>query len=180
MTSILTKLQFNAYGPRSDAKLVADYGALATMKVKVRYDDECGNGHNSFAITGEVRVGRRQTIVAVGCLHEDIARLFPDLAPVIKYHLMNSDEPMYYVANTMYWLGYSGFTDGKPGSPPNLQHARSTAVWPDMPASYVASADLPLEQLNALSASIEAELLARKPGLMAEFRAAVESLGFVY
>ena len=49
------------------------------------------------------------------------------------------------------------------GKEPDLEAARATAIWPDAT----------LEQLQD-----EEQLIARLPGLLAEFRAAVESLGF--
>lgn len=75
--------------------------------VKVRYDDQCGNGHNTFAITGEIwrayhgeKVGR--DCLTSGCIHEEIAKHFPSLAPLFKWHLCSSDGPMHYIANTVY------------------------------------------------------------------------------
>ena len=58
--------------------------------------------------------------------------------------------------------------DEKSAKVANLDHARSTAVWPD-----ATDEDL-------LAPGLEMRLQARLPRLMEEFRAAVESLGFVY
>lgn len=69
----------------------------------VRHDDECGNGHNSFAITGELYENDRW--MAGGCLHDDIAEHFPELAPLIKWHLCSTDGPMHYPANALYHAG---------------------------------------------------------------------------
>ena len=177
MESILTKKQVKTYDPRTDHKLVADYGPGAKLTANVRYDDECGNGHNSFAITGDVittQSKRLNDIAAGGCLHEDIARLFPELAPYIKWHLTSADGPMHYVANTLYWLGYSGYCDGKSGSPPNLASARKTAVWPDLPESF-------LNVHGTLGRDVVREALqARLDGLLQEFHDAVVSLGLTY
>ena len=70
----------------------------------IRFDDECGNGHNSFAITGETQdfYQGRWHGGSFGCVHEDVAKCFPELAPFIKWHLTSSDGPMYYIANTKY------------------------------------------------------------------------------
>lgn len=212
-------------------------GQPVTIVATVRYDDRCGNKHNTFSITadrygadrhpGEPTVnyagpdgtGRVLWLNSCGCLHADVAAHFPDLAPLIKWHLTSSDGPMHYVANTTYhadehgpnraWVYYSPEKDGTPLDPlnlsgyskengkecllgyfdaekarraegqpgyrvqwdektakvANLEYARSSAVWPDAT----------LEQLRD-----KAQLEARLPALMAEFRAAVESLGFVY
>ena len=76
-----------------------------TIRVQMRFDDNCRNGHNDFAITGEIvdkRERRDGGIVACGCIHEDIARVFPELADLIQWHLCSTDGPMHYVANTVY------------------------------------------------------------------------------
>jgi len=180
--SKLTKSQKRQFGPRA----ISGYGPGAVITATVRHDDECSNGHNTFSITADVVTPasrRRNDIEAGGCLHEDIARVFPELAPFIKWHLTSTDEPLHYVENTMYWLGYCGWTDGKPGSPPNLEHARSAAIWPDMPESFVAPSYIDFSQkrnYQCIGSDIEAQLRARLPQLKADFRAAVESLGMEY
>lgn len=223
--SVLTKKQVKTYGP----KPISGYGPGAVITAKVRYDDECGNGHNTFAITADVVTPaskRRNDIEAGGCLHEEVARAFPELAPLIKWHLVGSDYPLHYYANTIYHAGdrdhwglrkcefrqhtsrgprqaggvagvpcwdlvlperetMSVYSHEKPapvtlqwqphgitgeGKARELGHARSSAVWPD-------ATD---EQLMAEPEVLKAALLARLPALMVEFKAAVESLGFVY
>jgi hypothetical protein len=224
--SILTKKQVKTFGP----KAISGYGVGATITAKVRYDDDCGNGHNTFSITADVVTPaskRRNDIEAGGCLHEDIARVFPELAPFIKWHLVSSDGPMYYVANTLYhaserdhnrllkgekrqlvngrtkepvWELVAINPEGEEiptyklpklvdaatiptdvyklewrpcwtvgeGKARELDHARSTAVWPD-------ATD---EELT--SPGLKERLEARLPKLMAEFREAIISLGLVY
>lgn len=170
-TSTLTQHQVRTYGP----KAIRHCGRDARITVEVRYDDRCGNGHNTFSITATIeeklRNGRWIEREG-GCLHEDIAKHFPDLAPLIRWHLVSSDGPMHYIANTLYWLGYSGFCDGKPTSPPNLEHARNAACWPDMPASFLK----PLATMDLVTLALNHRL----PALLTEFRAAVESLGFTW
>lgn len=88
----------------------------------VRYDDKCRNGHNSFSITGEVwektrkRNGEIHDIKELkidgkwvmfelkmgGCIHNVIERRFPEFKHLIKWHSMKSNQPMYYVENTIY------------------------------------------------------------------------------
>lgn len=81
----------------------ADYPKDSTIKVEIRFDDELGNGHNTFAITATVTNPRRRgDCEACGCLHDDIARVFPELAGLIKWHLSSTDGPMHYVADTVY------------------------------------------------------------------------------
>jgi len=89
----------------SEGRKIKGYGTNGIIHVSIRFDDECKNGHQSFAITADVRTDesrRLKDIAAGGCLHDDIEKIFPELKPLIKWHLMNSDGPMYYVANTIY------------------------------------------------------------------------------
>lgn len=89
----------------SESRPVKGYGSNGKMTVKVRFDDQCGNGHNSFFITAEVRTMEsraRHDIAAGGCMHDEIAAIFPELAPLIKWHGTNSDGPTHYIANTVY------------------------------------------------------------------------------
>jgi hypothetical protein len=267
--SVLTRSQYKSYGPRS----IDGYGLGAAIWAHVRHDDECGNGHNSFAITATVRVPRHKDIAAGGCMHEEIAKAFPELAPFIKWHLTSTDGPMHYVANTIHLAGdrdcwghrkgepkdfkthlqfgdnpikhtfhkrgfmkfleehapqfdfeiiridyesknckpntfnpkytFNGFgskwyecpfdseqkamdfltalhkcnpkfvrsaTDVGKGKERELDGARNAAVWPE-----ATDAELMQEPEQ-----LKAALLARLPALMVEFKAAVESLGFVY
>lgn len=84
---------------------IAGYGASGSMAVRVRFDDECKNGRQSFSITADVttRASRaRSDVQACGCLHDDIAIVFPELTPLIKWHLFDTNGPMHYISNTVY------------------------------------------------------------------------------
>lgn len=154
MQSILIKYQTKEHGPVRLS--VSDgYGAGSVLTATVRYDDECGNGHNSFTITGDIR--GEYGFEAGGFLHDEIAKYFPDLAPLIKWHLVATDGPMHYLANTEYHV-----QNGR------LDYARDAAVWPE-------ATD---EQLTA--PGLRDRLLERLPALMADFKLAVDSLGFFY
>ena len=120
------------------------------VKVVIRWDDRCGNGHNTFSVTGTLFENGRN--VASGCIHETIAELKPSLAKYIKWHLVNSNAPLYYIENTQY--------HAKCG---NLEAARRSAVWPDASLEDLLSTE---------------KLMARLPKLMAEFKRDVEDLGF--
>jgi len=185
----------------------------------LRFNDECNNGHKTFSITGEIEE-RGHGIVSCGCLHEEIAKYFPELEPFIKWHLCSTDGPMHYIGSAVYhasdkdcWglrLGerrqiiggrtnqpvwravtYNGAgneieikqlgwidSDEKPatdgciewvpvyrigeGKNPNLEAARSTAIWPDAA----------LEDLQD-----EGKLRARLPQLLRDFHSAMQILG---
>lgn len=97
----------------------------AALVVAVRWDDECRNGHNHFSITGDLyrtaynvmgavtwingKLGEPKPVgmrlEACGCLHDEIAAHFPELAPLIKYHLMTPKGPMHYFENTVFLAG---------------------------------------------------------------------------
>ena len=101
--STLIKSQFKIYGPKE----YAEDGTTYRIKAKVRYDDECNNGHNTFSITGEIdrKSGNRWVEHSGGCIHDEIAKHFPELKPFIKWHLVSSDSPLHYIANTLYHAG---------------------------------------------------------------------------
>jgi len=93
---------------RSESRPLAGYGEPAVISAEIRYDDSCRNGHNSFAITADIRNPRKHgdsAWIAGGCCHDDIAKAFPELAPLIRWHLSSSDSPMHYIANTVYLAG---------------------------------------------------------------------------
>lgn len=84
---------------------ISGYGKNAVIQATVCFDDRCKNGHATFTITGEVRIPGRGDCEACGCLHGDIARKFPNLAPLIKWHLTSTDGPMDYLSNTVLLAG---------------------------------------------------------------------------
>ena len=86
------------------------------LKVELRYDDSCGNGHNTFSITGEYGFGRNKEM---GCIHKRI-RQSGEFQKYLKWHLCSSTGPLHYVANSLYWA--------KEG---NLDYARKSAIWDD-------------------------------------------------
>lgn len=117
--SKLTKQQYKSFGPRP----VEGYGKGAAIWAHVRFDDECGNGHNTFAITGTVRVPRQKDAAAFGCLHDDLALAFPELAPFIKWHLCDTTGPMHYIGNTVYAAGDRDCWGLKAGEPKSFEDA---------------------------------------------------------
>ncbi len=178
----LSSDQIRTYGPRP----IDGYGEGATITVTVRFDDRCGNGHNTFSITSAITTPAsraRRDIEAGGCLHDEAAEHFPELAPLIQWHLCSTDGPLHYVENTMYWLGRRGYTHWdnlrtgrQPTSndPPNFAHAKKSAIWPDMPESFV------ITGTSVSNAVVEEALADRLPTLLAAFRAAIESLGMAW
>lgn len=197
------------------------------IKITLRYDDECGNGHNSFAMTADIKEQNdfgRWVDTTGGCCHDEIIKARPDLAKFVKWHLCDSTGPMHHIANSLYHAGNRDchgllkgekrqIKNGRTGVPcwchvavdketgeelplykldnsmeaasapackytlevrpwcsvgegkePDLKAARSCAIWPDAK----------LEDFT------EEKLLMRLPGLMREFKTAMEELGFTY
>jgi len=114
MESILTKNQ-----TKTMSKVIGN----ERLSVVIRYDDECNNGHNSFAITAtlseKIPYKTKYTTwrkVSWGCQHDEVKRFFPELEPYLKWHLCSSDGPMHYTANTLYFASdkdYNGLRKGE-------------------------------------------------------------------
>lgn len=188
------------------------------ITVELRFDDSCGNGHETFAITANIRENGREYMG--GCCHEEIAKHFPALAPLIKWHLCSTDGPMHYPANALYFaserdchgllkgefrphrnkktglpewhiphqpaydktheyiqsetkpaplvLEYEQFGTLGEGKARELDHARSSAIWPDATDAELCAPDL------------ADKLKARLPGLLAEFKDAMNRAGFLW
>lgn len=135
---------------KSESRPIEGYGRNAALRVEVRFDDECRNGHNTFTITAEVRIPGRRDIEACGCLHEDIAEVFPELAPLIKWHLVSSDGPMHYLANTLYHASDRDHWGLRKGERRQIRNGKTGQLaWKlsghDLP-QYVDSDERPLEQ----------------------------------
>lgn len=206
--SILTKNQKKTFGP----KIYTENGTQYRITAKVRYDDECNNGHNSFSITGEIYRKRKSggwEEDSFGCLHDKIAKHFPELAHLIKWHLCASDGPMYYMENTLYHvkqhgpnMGHIRFKDEKAGlSCVSLEYCdpeRAREILSYHPDMYTYELDQKTEKKDELqharscaiwpeatdedllSSDLRQKLVDRLPGLMAEFQKVIEEVGFIY
>ena len=77
-----------------------------TIMAEVRYDDELGNGHNTFSITGSVYEKGKghidRNIITCGAIGDIVEKYIPELAGYDKWHLFSADGPMHYIANTIY------------------------------------------------------------------------------
>lgn len=62
-----------------------------------------------FSVTGEER--ENGIVTSWGCLHELLVEHFPELAPLIRWHLWSVEGSMHYVANAVYHLGWCGWWD---------------------------------------------------------------------
>ena len=99
--STLIKRQRIKLGP----KTYTENGRTLRIIAHVRHDDECGNGYNTFSITCDIQEkcgNNRWYEHSGGCCHEDFVKHFPEHAHLLRWHLMSTDGPMHYLANTVY------------------------------------------------------------------------------
>jgi hypothetical protein len=201
--STLTKHQVKTFPARTYKD---EYGKTRFATAQLRYDDECGNGHNSFAITG--------------------TEGFCDVAHLIKWHLTGADGPMHYIVNTVYLAGNRDHRGLLKGEKRQLRNGKTKqGVWErvvrnekgesvavgkwidsdEAPKELLTVAWEPVwivgegkerdlnaarnaavwpeatdEQLCASPEELERMLLERLPTLMAEFKRDIESIGFTY
>ena len=107
MNSILTKCQKKSVFKILSSDEMKTYGyhnGAGKITANIHFDDECGNGHNTFSITGSIKANRCRNDQMGGCIHDEIAKHFPKLQKYIKWHLVSTDGPMHYIANTIYFL----------------------------------------------------------------------------
>jgi hypothetical protein len=77
------------------------------VNIEIRLDDECKNGHEDFAITGDFwdkdNFTREPNIG--GCCHEEIVKLYPEFQIFVDLHLNSAKGvPMFAIANGVYYL----------------------------------------------------------------------------
>lgn len=203
MTTMI-KSQKKTIGPRK----IKYYDKPAVMSVQLRHDDECGNGHNTFAITAEIASREGGRIESCGCLHDEIRKHFPELAYLIKWHLCSTDGPMHYIAGTVYhalqhgpksaWISY--VDQSHPLKPKGMKYCGVVEA-NDIAAKYPgcviqidektakvanfgyarSSAIWPEATDEQLASPDLPQMLAdRLPGLLAEFQQVIVGLGFTF
>jgi hypothetical protein len=183
-----------------------DLSKWSWIVAEVRHDDRCGNGHNSFGITADLY--ENGVLSAGGCLHNEVAEHFPDLAPLLKWHLCSTDGPMHYIQNTTYLAGdrdcwgwrkgeHTRDRDGKLMWQRNRPEGSSIVGADDEPEDERIGhtpilgegkePDLDAARRSAIWPDATLEQLTdakaledRLPALMEDFRAAVEGIGLTY
>jgi hypothetical protein len=139
-----TLTPYNADG--SGADWASDFRQIGNvrMQVYISYARYGRNKHASFSATAEIRR-------ACGCLHDEIREHFPELAPLVRFHLFDDTGPLHYIANTKYWAAQG-----------EIAAARKSACWPDATEEQLLS---------------DTALNARLPALLDEFRAMLADTG---
>lgn len=90
------------------------------LKIKIRLNDECGNGHQDFSITGDSWEAGQPRIdrysMGGGCIHDQILKVRPDLQIFVNLHLCDyTGVPMHAVASGFYHL-HEQMNNAKPGT----------------------------------------------------------------
>tara|TARA_R110000772_G_scaffold35637_4_gene85793 strand:+ start:16298 stop:17266 length:969 start_codon:yes stop_codon:yes gene_type:complete len=102
-------MKTNALNFNVSKKIIFD-GKPSTIYVKIRLNDQCKNGHQDFAITGDIYSNQTSNKadryhVTGGCIHEHILKYFSEFKIFIDLHLCDyTGVPMHAVANGMYHI----------------------------------------------------------------------------
>jgi hypothetical protein len=112
---------------------------------------------------------------AGGCCHEEIEAHFPELRPLIKWHLSSLKGPMHYTSNAVYWFekmaGRSKWAPGI-GEPDPLSAFRSTVVLGAVPGDIAPS-------LDASNEAVRTWCAARLPALIEQMKIDLAALGLL-
>jgi hypothetical protein len=105
-------------------------GRSYRISVDMRFDDNCRNGHHTFSITGDIKesYGKYYREHSGGCIHEEIAKHFPELAPLIKWHLTSTDGPTHYIANTIYLASDRDYNGLRKGESRQIRNGKTGAL----------------------------------------------------
>lgn len=199
----LIKSQTKTFGP----KIFTEGGQTFRITATVRHDDRCGNGHNTFSIVGQIdeKVNGKWRDYCGGCIHDEIAKHFPELADFLKWHLVSTDGPLHYIANTTYHAREHGpnkawlyMTDKENGIVNKcLKYGDLSEI--EKMAESNKNYFIKIDEKTAKTANLEAArscaiwpeatladlrsekmLEMRLPALMEAFQKDVEKLGFIY
>lgn len=102
--------------------------SLERMVVTLRFDDNCKNGHLTFAITCDIYEGTRY--VGGGANHGRIWEVFPELRPLIKWHLCSTDGPLHYPTDVLYLAGTKDCYGRRKGEPERWDHVALVGTSP--------------------------------------------------
>ncbi len=128
-----------------------------TMRVWYGFHYLGGNNRPHFSVTADIFDKYRKD-VGGGCCHDLIAKYFPEVDRLIRWHLVDDDgTPMYYIANSIHWMEkYLGVyrifahLNCEPSEPKDLEHFKSTIVF-----GAVASDKHKLKRILASEATVE-------------------------
>jgi len=134
-----------------------------------------------FTITGEIEIKRYGKIWrddAFGCVHEEIARRLPELAPLIKWHLVSTRQPLHYMANALFWfdegqrLGWDTLDTANYHRKSSLEFLKTTIIY-----GACVKIDPAFDLRTCTRDQLKSWLAKRKRPLMAAFRKEVAAAG---
>lgn len=92
---------YGVTGTKPEKRWASHYRETDTAQEKIRVIIEFDS---HFSITaGIYHIHRRPS--RGGRMHEEIAKYFPELEPLIKWHLCSQEGPLHYITNTVYLAG---------------------------------------------------------------------------
>ena len=102
------------------------YNIIANFEIS-----QIGDQSPYFSVTAEIweKDHSKEKTGSFGCQHEEVIKNFPDYEKFIKWHLTSLEQPMHYLANSLYWAGFQGYCNGNKNDPPNLEHLKSTCIF---------------------------------------------------
>lgn len=102
----------------SFSRKFVENGQKLSISFEAKFDSLGVNQDEYFSITGMIKEdSMRGRDVSGGCIHDDIAKHFPEVADVLKFHLFHKNEKNSYIKNTVYLAGdrdHNGFKKGEP------------------------------------------------------------------
>ena len=118
---------------RTQTTEYTEYGTTYRMTVSYGMEKLSGNKLSYFSITADImRQVRYGGLVedSGGMCHEEIAKHLPVLAPLLKWHLVDSHGvPMHYLANGRYWYHQIGRTPEHAYDPDATKAFKSTVIF---------------------------------------------------
>lgn len=134
------------------------------ITVDIRLNDECKNGHQDFAITGDIyEAGKPKTdryLIAAGCIHDDILKHFPEFKIFVNLHLCDfNGVPMHATANGYYHLR-NGFNRVKP----------SDDKFKGEYCEYYRITEKQFDALNTSRSEIEFAVLLKELGILTQWK----------
>lgn len=114
-------------------RVYEERGRVLRGRAKYGMSYIAGNSQPYFSLTVDVerKVDSRWEEDGGGCCHELAVRLFPETAPLVKWHLASQDgTPMYYQENGLFWYRMAcGVAPRGPYDRDPLGCFKSTVVW---------------------------------------------------
>jgi hypothetical protein len=134
------------------------------ITVKIRLNDECKNGHQDFAITGDIyeagKPRKDRYHISGGCIHDAILKHFPEFKIFVDLHLCDFNGiPMHPTANGYYHLR-TGFSKVKP----------SDNVFKAEYCEYYRITEKQFDALKTSRSEIEFALLLKELGILAQWK----------